>query len=106
MASTVDAMSASVRFDDLIFLSFQFERSLDACPFHFKKKRAGKGSKFCAKYNVNILVYYEIHLDIRDAIKRETQIKRWNRQWKIDLIKSRNPELRDLLEKRFPLAWE
>jgi putative endonuclease len=61
--------------------------------------RAGTGSQFCAKYNVKILVYYEIHIDIRDAIKRETQIKRWNRQWKIDLIKSRNPELKDLLEK-------
>lgn len=61
--------------------------------------RAGTGSRFCAKYNVKILVYYEIHIDIRDAIKRETQIKRWNRQWKIDLIKSRNPELKDLLEK-------
>ncbi len=61
--------------------------------------RAGKGSKFCEKYNVKILVYYEIHLDIRDAIKRETQIKRWNRQWKIDLIKSKNPDLNDLLKK-------
>jgi putative endonuclease len=68
--------------------------------------RVGKGSKFCAKYNVNVLVYYEIHLDIREAIKRETQIKRWNRQWKIDLIQTRNPELRDLLAKRFPLSWE
>jgi putative endonuclease len=62
--------------------------------------REGKGSKFCSRYNVKILVYYEIHIDIRDAIKRETQIKRWNRQWKIDLIKSRNPELNDLLEKK------
>ena len=61
--------------------------------------KVGKGSKFCAKYNVNILVYYEVHTVIQDAIRRETQIKRWNRQWKIDLIKSRNPEMRDLLEK-------
>ena len=64
--------------------------------------RAGIGSKFCAKYNVKILVYYEIHLDINEAIRRETRIKRWNRQWKIDLIKSRNPELKDLLEKKGP----
>jgi putative endonuclease len=71
-------------------------------PYHL----VGRGSKFCAKYNVNILVYYEIHLEIRIAIRRETQIKRWNRQWKIDLIKSRNPGLVDLLAKRFPLSWE
>jgi putative endonuclease len=62
--------------------------------------QAGKGSKFCAKYNVNILVWYEIHIDIRDAIKRETQIKRWYRQWKIDLIRSKNPEMKDLLKKQ------
>jgi putative endonuclease len=63
------------------------------------RHRAGEGSKFCAKYNVNTLVWYEVHLDIRDAINRETQIKRWKRQWKIDMIRSKNPEMRDLLEK-------
>jgi putative endonuclease len=64
------------------------------------RPREGKGSKFCAKYNVNTLIWYETHMDIRDAIRRETQIKRWNRQWKIDLIKSKNPEMKDLLEKQ------
>ena len=63
------------------------------------RHRAGKGSVFCAKYKLKVLVYYEIHLDIRDAIKRETQIKRWDRQWKIDLIRSKNPEMKDLLRK-------
>jgi len=63
------------------------------------RHRASKGSVFCAKYKLKVLVYYEIHLDIRDAIKRETQIKRWDRQWKIDLIRSKNPEMRDLLRK-------
>jgi putative endonuclease len=38
-------------------------------------------------------------MDIRDAIRRETQIKRWNRQWKIDMIREKNPEMRDLLAK-------
>jgi putative endonuclease len=63
------------------------------------RHRAGTGSKFCARYNVNTLVWYEIHMDIRDAIRRETQIKRWNRQWKIDMIREKNPEMRDLLAK-------
>jgi putative endonuclease len=77
------------------------------------RHREGKGSKFCAKYNVNTLIWFETHLDTRDAIRRETQIKRWNRQWKIVLILSKNPEMKDLLEKqgkdgagRFPLARE
>jgi putative endonuclease len=63
------------------------------------RHREGKGSKFCAKYNVNTLIWFETHMDIRDAIRRETQIKRWNRQWKIDLIRSKNPEMKDLLAK-------
>jgi putative endonuclease len=65
-----------------------------------KSHMAGTGSKFCARYNVNTLVWYETHTDIRDAIRRETQIKRWNRQWKIEMIRAKNPEMRDLLEKR------
>lgn len=73
--------------------------------------KAGRGSKFCARYNVNTLVWYQIHMDIKDAIRRETQIKRWNRQWKIEMIRSKNPEMKDLLEKnnkngRFPLSRE
>ena len=63
------------------------------------RHKEGKGSKFCARYNVNTLVWYEVHLDIREAINRETQIKRWKRQWKLDMIRSTNPDMRDLLEK-------
>ncbi|MCK4678927.1 MAG: GIY-YIG nuclease family protein [Bacteroidales bacterium] len=56
----------------------------------------GKGSVFCRKYNVNILVYYELFIDIQSAIKREKQIKGWKREWKIALIKTRNPDLKNL----------
>ena len=42
------------------------------------------------------LVYYEQYADVRDAIKREKQLKKWNREWKIDLIEQANPEWRDL----------
>ena len=58
------------------------------------------GSKFCRKYHVDTLVYYELHIDINNAIRREKQIKKWNREWKIELIKKRNPELKDILEKK------
>lgn len=46
---------------------------------------------FTKKYNVHQLVYYEVHLDIREAILREKRIKKWNRQWKINLIEQNNP---------------
>ena len=53
---------------------------------------------FTAKYNCNKLVYYETYGRIEDAIAREKQLKKWNRQWKIDLIKKMNPEWEDLFE--------
>jgi putative endonuclease len=46
---------------------------------------------FTKKYDVYQLVYYEVHLDIREAILREKRIKKWNRQWKINLIEQNNP---------------
>ena len=51
---------------------------------------------FTKKYNVNKLVYYEITEDIEVALNREKQLKRWHRDWKINLIKSVNPEFTDL----------
>ncbi|MER8761200.1 MULTISPECIES: hypothetical protein [unclassified Mesorhizobium] len=39
-----------------------------------------------------IAVWYEEHFDIRDAIQRENSLKRWPRQWKIELIEKTNPE--------------
>jgi putative endonuclease len=58
--------------------------------------KAGTGSKFCAKYGIDKLVYAEQTDDIRDAIAREKAIKKWRRAWKIELIESANPEWRDL----------
>ena len=48
------------------------------------------GSRFCRKYHINTLVYYELHTDIKDAIRREKQQKKWSREWKIELIKKKN----------------
>ena len=56
---------------------------------------------FTKKYNITRLVYYEPHLDIREAIAREKQIKGWLRKKKIALIESLNPNWDDLSE-----AWE
>lgn len=51
---------------------------------------------FTKKYHVHQLVYYEIHLDVNEAILREKRIKKWNRQWKINLIQRDNPQWLDL----------
>ena len=53
---------------------------------------------FTKKYNVTRLVYYELYHDVRDAIAREKQIKKWRRSKKLDLIKSLNPTWHDLSE--------
>ena len=51
---------------------------------------------FSKKYNLTRLVYYEIFDDIEVAISREKQLKKWKRQWKINLINETNPTWRDL----------
>lgn len=53
---------------------------------------------FTKKYGVYQLVYYEESKYVQNAIQREKQIKKWNRQWKIDLIESINPDWDDLSE--------
>jgi putative endonuclease len=47
---------------------------------------------FTKKYDVHQLVYYEVHLDVYEAITREKRIKKWNRQWKVNLIEENNPQ--------------
>ena len=47
---------------------------------------------FINKYSAHKLVYYEQHGDIINAIIREKQIKKWRRDWKINLIERNNPE--------------
>ncbi len=51
---------------------------------------------FTKKYDVHNLVYYEIHNDASSAITREKQLKKWNRQWKIELIEKTNSDWKDL----------
>ena len=63
--------------------------------------KTGKGGVFTRKYNLNKLVYFECGEDVNAAILREKQIKAGSRQKKIDLIKSINPEWKDLFEELF-----
>ncbi len=58
--------------------------------------KQGEIEGFTKKYNVKNLVYYEIHIEIEEAIKREKAMKKWNRKWKIELIEKSNPNWKDL----------
>ena len=53
---------------------------------------------FTKRYKVHILVYFEETSDVKAAISREKQIKKWNRAWKLKLIESKNPDWKDLYE--------
>ena len=56
---------------------------------------------FTEKYNVNKLVYFEKTSDIKAAIQREKNLKKWKREWKLELIKKTNPHMVDL-----SLEWD
>ncbi len=58
--------------------------------------REGKIPGFTQRYKLKYLVYYEESDSIKVAIAREKQLKNWHREWKTNLIKSMNPEMRDL----------
>ena len=51
---------------------------------------------FTKRYSLHTLVYFEEFGDVRDAIVREKQMKKWNRAWKIEVIEKMNPEWKDL----------
>ena len=53
---------------------------------------------FTKKYNISMLVYYELHDKMEQAITREKQIKEWQRKWKLELIENTNPNWNDLYD--------
>ncbi|KKR03463.1 MAG: Excinuclease ABC subunit C [Parcubacteria group bacterium GW2011_GWF2_39_13b] len=61
---------------------------------HKNKLTAG----FSSRYNINKIIYYEIFNNPKEAILAEKRIKGWTRKKKIDLIKSKNLEFKDLLD--------
>jgi putative endonuclease len=61
-----------------------------------EQHRNGQGSLFAKKYSVSRLVYVERYELAEEAISREKQLKRWKRDWKIELIEHDNLEWRDL----------
>ena len=53
---------------------------------------------FTKKYDIKQLVWFEVHEDVNMAITREKQIKKWKRDWQINLIQPMNPLRDDLYE--------
>lgn len=60
--------------------------------------KEGEVKSFTKKYKINKLVYYEECTDVNAAIVREKRLKRWNRQWKLELIEKFNPHWEDLYQ--------
>jgi putative endonuclease len=58
--------------------------------------RTGAVPGFTRKYDVKLLVWYEVHDSRESAFRRERQLKKWNRAWKLSLIEKTNPTWRDL----------
>ena len=56
---------------------------------------------FVKRYKVDRLVYYQTYYDVRDAIAREKEIKKWRREKKNDLVVKLNPKWEDLGKKLF-----
>ncbi|MCB9493006.1 MAG: GIY-YIG nuclease family protein [Epsilonproteobacteria bacterium] len=64
---------------------------------HKQKKIDG----FTQQYNISQLVWVQTSYSIREAITLEKRLKKWNRQWKIELIESKNPNWHDLSQVLF-----
>jgi putative endonuclease len=58
--------------------------------------KAGVGSQFCYKYNLIDLMFYQKFDAIEEAIANEKRYKNWHSDWKINLIKQFNNEMKDL----------
>ncbi len=58
--------------------------------------KMGTFEGFTKKYGVKTLVWYEHHHSMEQAIRREKQLKKWNRVWKFRIVEEVNPGWRDL----------
>jgi putative endonuclease len=58
----------------------------------------GINNGFSKKYNCNKLVWFEKYSDIRLAIEKEKSMKKWKREYKLNLIIEKNSDWKDLFE--------
>lgn len=65
-------------------------------PTRVAKHKSGEFGGFTARYKIDRLVFVEEFGRVDDAIEAEKRIKRWRRDWKIELIEKKNPDWYDL----------
>ena len=70
-------------------------------PGRIEAHRSHAVDGFTEKYGVHMLVYFELHSEMYEAIQREKRLKKWNRAWKIRLIEESNPDWTDLSNQIF-----
>lgn len=60
--------------------------------------KSGAVDGFTKEYKLHQLVWYETHGHLELALRREKQLKKWRREWKLRLIETINPEWKDLYD--------
>jgi len=70
-------------------------------PLRVAQHKEGTFGGFSQRYGCKMLVWFEQHGDMEQAILREKRIKEWKRQWKLRLIEEMNPRWEDLFERLF-----
>ena len=65
-------------------------------PQRIWQHREGLVEGFTKRYSVKMLVWYEMHESMESAIVREKALKKWRREWKLELIEQSNAQWRDL----------
>ncbi|HVT25621.1 MAG TPA: GIY-YIG nuclease family protein [Rhizomicrobium sp.] len=70
--------------------------------FRIYQHREGLVEGFTKKYGVKRLMYFEEHATALEAIHREKRLKKWPRNWKINLIRTDNPDWHDLAGDWYP----
>lgn len=63
-----------------------------------RQHRIGETTGFTSKYGCKLLVWYERHDNIVEAISREKELKKYKREWKLKLIEGFNPDWQDFFE--------
>lgn len=60
--------------------------------------RNGLIAGFSKDNDCKLLVWYEVYDDLEEARRRERQMKKWKREWKLELIEKENPQWKDLFD--------
>ncbi|MBI1275654.1 GIY-YIG nuclease family protein [bacterium] len=70
-------------------------------PKRVAQHKAGDMEGFTKRYGLHMLVWFEVHESMEQAILRETTIKAWKRVWKLQAIAALNSEWKDLYASLF-----